>query len=88
MSSRWLISKGRGEEAFAILAKYHAEGNLDSELVKLEWVVDQTDIYVSAADVFIRYAQIETTLELETEHANRSSIKEMFATSGTIYHES
>lgn len=46
------------------------------------------DIYVSAANVFTRYAQIETTLELETEHANRSSIKEMFATSGTIYHES
>ncbi|KAK7029379.1 hypothetical protein VNI00_014633 [Paramarasmius palmivorus] len=37
-SPRFLISKGRGEEAFAILAKYHAEGNMDSEFVKAEYV--------------------------------------------------
>jgi hypothetical protein len=36
-SPRWLISKGRGEEAFAILAKYHAEGDTDSEFVKAEY---------------------------------------------------
>lgn len=34
---RWLISKGRGEEAYAILAKYHAEGDLDSVFVKAEY---------------------------------------------------
>ncbi|KXN88986.1 Lactose permease [Leucoagaricus sp. SymC.cos] len=37
-SPRWLISRGRGEEAFAILAKYHAEGDLNSEFVKAEYV--------------------------------------------------
>ena len=37
--ARWLISKGRGEEAYAILAKYHAEGDLDSPFVKAEYVV-------------------------------------------------
>jgi len=37
-SPRWLIDKGRGEEAYAILAKYHAEGNHESELVKAEYV--------------------------------------------------
>ncbi|KAK7453576.1 hypothetical protein VKT23_001459 [Stygiomarasmius scandens] len=37
-SPRWLVAKGRGEEAFAILAKYHAEGDVDSEFVKAEFV--------------------------------------------------
>ncbi|OBZ70267.1 Lactose permease [Grifola frondosa] len=36
-SPRWLISKGRGEEAYTVLAKYHAEGDLNSEFVKLEF---------------------------------------------------
>ncbi|KAK0230186.1 general substrate transporter [Armillaria fumosa] len=36
-SPRWLISKGRGEEAYAILVKYHAEGDVDSEFVKAEY---------------------------------------------------
>ena len=36
-SPRWLIARGRGEEAYAILAKYHAEGDVASEFVKLEY---------------------------------------------------
>ena len=37
-SPRWLVARGRGEEAYAILAKYHAEGDVESELVKAEYV--------------------------------------------------
>ncbi|KAI0371438.1 hexose transporter [Pilatotrama ljubarskyi] len=43
-SPRWLVSKGRGEEAYAILAKYHAEGDLNSELVKLEYAEIETTL--------------------------------------------
>jgi hypothetical protein len=35
-SPRWLISRDRTEEAHAILAKYHAEGDTESEFVKAE----------------------------------------------------
>ena len=36
-SPRWLIHKGRMEEAFDILAKYHAEGDRDHPLVRAEY---------------------------------------------------
>jgi len=36
-SPRWLISKGQGEKALDILAKYHARGNKDDELVQTEY---------------------------------------------------
>ncbi|KAJ4340767.1 hypothetical protein N0V95_007409 [Ascochyta clinopodiicola] len=35
-SPRWLISKDRDDEAFAILTKYHAEGDANSVLVQAE----------------------------------------------------
>ncbi|KAF2020608.1 general substrate transporter [Aaosphaeria arxii CBS 175.79] len=36
-SPRWLISKDRGEEALAILIKYHAEGDASNELPHVEY---------------------------------------------------
>jgi hypothetical protein len=35
--NRWLIAKGRRDDAFEILVKYHAEGDRDSEFVKAEF---------------------------------------------------
>jgi sugar porter (SP) family MFS transporter len=35
-SPRWLVSHDRLEEAEAVLVKYHAEGNAESEIVKVE----------------------------------------------------
>jgi hypothetical protein len=35
-SPRWLVNKGRTEEAHSILAKYHANGEMQDELVLLE----------------------------------------------------
>lgn len=36
-SPRWYISKGQPKKAFDVLAKYHAEGNTEDELVSLEF---------------------------------------------------
>ncbi|KAF2009645.1 hexose transporter-like protein [Aaosphaeria arxii CBS 175.79] len=45
-SPRFLISKDRRDEAFAILVKYHAEGNPDSEFVKAEMTQIETTIKI------------------------------------------
>lgn len=43
-SPRWLISKDRGDEAFAILQKYHCEGHDGEEFVRLEFAQIQSTI--------------------------------------------
>ncbi|KAJ3959084.1 hypothetical protein N0V92_004325 [Colletotrichum tropicale] len=43
-SPRWLISKDRGDEAFAILQKYHSEGENGDEFVRLEYAQIQSTI--------------------------------------------
>jgi MFS family permease len=43
-SPRWLISKDRADEAFAILQKYHSEGQDGDEFVRLEFAQIQSTI--------------------------------------------
>ncbi|KAI0203338.1 guanine deaminase [Astrocystis sublimbata] len=43
-SPRWLITRERHEEAYAILAKYHGEGDHESEFVKAEFAQLQSTI--------------------------------------------
>ncbi len=43
-SPRWLVSKDRGEEAYAILHKYHSEGEDGEEFVRLEYAQIQSTI--------------------------------------------
>lgn len=45
-SPRWLVTKDRSEEAFEILAKYHAEGDRDSEFVRAEMAQIQSTIHI------------------------------------------
>ena len=43
-SPRWLVSKDRADEAFAILQKYHSEGQDGDEYVRLEFAQIQSTI--------------------------------------------
>jgi hypothetical protein len=45
-SPRWYISKGQPEKALAVLAKVHAEGDFDSEIVQLEYEEVKTTIAI------------------------------------------
>lgn len=57
-SPRWLISKGRGEEAFQILAKYHAEGDVTSEFAKAEYVQIEKTIELEKETAKVGWADI------------------------------
>ncbi|KAK4149013.1 general substrate transporter [Chaetomidium leptoderma] len=43
-SPRWLVSQDRGDEAFAILQKYHSEGADGDEFVRLEYAQIQSTL--------------------------------------------
>lgn len=49
-SPRWLIAKGRNEEALAILTKYHGFGNPNSKIVQLEYAEYCGSIATDGAD--------------------------------------
>jgi len=60
-SPRWLISKGRGEEAMAILVKYHAEGDEDSEFVKAEYVQIEKTLELERETAKVGWTQLIST---------------------------
>jgi len=49
-SPRWLIAKGRNEEALAILQEYHGFGNPNSKIVQLEYAEYCQSIETNGAD--------------------------------------
>lgn len=64
-SPRWYISKGQHERALSVLAKVHAEGNADDEVVQLE--------YEEVKETLLIEKEAETTgwLELFRTKGNR-----------------
>ena len=49
-SPRWLLAVGRQDEARAILAKYHGNGDPDAPLVLLEWKEYEEGVKLDASD--------------------------------------
>ncbi|KAF9234364.1 major facilitator superfamily domain-containing protein [Melanogaster broomeanus] len=60
-SPRWLIAKGRGAEAHAILVKYHAEGDENSEFVKAEYTQIQKTLEVELKHTEMSWREVLST---------------------------
>jgi hypothetical protein len=60
-SPRWLISKGREDEAYNILATYHAEGDQDSEFVKTEFAQISATIRIELENKKLSWKEMVAT---------------------------
>ena len=67
-SPRWLLAKGRAEEAKRVLAEYHANGQLDDELVLYE--IEEIIIALAMEN---RYAEVGWSILWSTS-ANRKKM--------------
>lgn len=67
-SPRWLLAHGRSDEARAVLAEYHANGQLDDELVMYE--IDEIN---TALAIESRYAKVGWNILWNTA-ANRKKM--------------
>ncbi|KAG6884416.1 hypothetical protein C0992_006354 [Termitomyces sp. T32_za158] len=60
-SPRWLISKGRGDQAMAVIVKYHAEGDEMSEFAKAEYVQIEKTLELEKETPNLGWAQLVST---------------------------
>ncbi|KAH8887188.1 hexose transporter [Thozetella sp. PMI_491] len=60
-SPRWLLSKDRGDEAFDILIKYHAEGNRDDPFVNAEFAEIRDRVRLEVENSKRRWAELLQT---------------------------
>ncbi|KAF8841549.1 general substrate transporter [Paxillus ammoniavirescens] len=60
-SPHWLISKGREDEAFAILVKYHAEGDETSEFVKAEYARIKETLEIELKNTHMTWNEVLST---------------------------
>ncbi|KAH8701536.1 general substrate transporter [Talaromyces proteolyticus] len=67
-SPRWLVSKGRNEEALAFLVKYHGEGDLQDPVVQFEYNEIQRTL---SAEKSTAHSLISFLRELATGPGNR-----------------
>lgn len=54
-SPRWLMSRGREEEALRILTKYHGEGDAEHEIVRIEMEEMRASIQTAGSDKVRRH---------------------------------
>jgi len=61
-SPRWLMSRGKDEKALQILAKYHANGDMDDPMVRFEYA--EMKVSISQGEQKGRWSELFATREL------------------------
>lgn len=61
-SPRWLMSRGKDEKALQILAKYHANGDMDDPMVRFEYA--EMKVSIAQGEQKGRWSELFATREL------------------------
>lgn len=84
-SPRWLVGKGRTDEALDILANYHANGDVNDELVGYTSIIPISKASISPINdlqVKFEFGEICETIEREREVAKATGFISFFETRG------